>query len=399
MTCHFAAIADDFTGGSDLAGMLAERGVPTVQIFGLRSPEFFDSLRRRYGAAVLSLKSRSIPSQAASQLSVAALGLLRRLEPGQVQFKYCSTFDSTPRGNIGPVTDALMTAMGQARTIAVPALPVNGRTQYQGYLFVGRALLSESALRYHPLNPMTDANLVRWLQQQTERKVGLADLAAVRGGRLKEALEGCEIALVDALDEDDLGRIAEAAVDLPLITGGSGLARHLPRLWGYNGSLPKPERRTGARRTLILSGSCSAATLEQLDRWKEGGGAVLRQERTSEDAVERELGARGVALVASSAPPGERQGDARVIERSFGALAARAVREWGVTDVIVAGGETSGAVVEALDVAAVELTGIVAPGVPSLRAIGEARLSLVLKSGNFGAPDFFRDAMQHLEER
>jgi uncharacterized protein YgbK (DUF1537 family) len=332
-------------------------------------------------------------------LSVAALGLLRRLEPGQVQFKYCSTFDSTPRGNIGPVTDALLTAMGQARTIAVPALPVNGRTQYQGYLFVGRALLSESALRYHPLNPMTDANLVRWLQQQTERKVGLADLAAVRGGRLKEALEGCEIALVDALDEDDLGRIAEAAVDLPLITGGSGLARHLPRLWGYEGSLPKPERRAGARRTLILSGSCSAATLEQLDRWKEGGGAVLRQERTSEDAVERELGARGVALVASSAPPGERQGDARVIERSFGTLAARAVREWGVTDVIVAGGETSGAVVEALDVAAVELTGIVAPGVPSLRAIGEARLSLVLKSGNFGAPDFFRDAMQHLEER
>ena len=203
MPLEFATIADDFTGGSDLAGMLFEQGVRTVQLFGTAGAP---SVSAGTQAVVLSLKSRSVEPDRAVAMTLDALATLRRLDPRQIQFKYCSTFDSTERGNIGPVTEALLTSLDAPFTIAVPALPVNGRTQYLGHLFVQGTLLSESPMRDHPLNPMTDSNLVRFLQKQTAVRVGLIDLATLRRGDMRAAAdrlraEGVRIALVDAIEE------------------------------------------------------------------------------------------------------------------------------------------------------------------------------------------------------
>jgi len=294
--------------------MLFEQGVRTVLLFGAGSvPEGYD-------AAVVCLKTRSIAAGQARALTMEALERLRRHAPRQAQFKYCSTFDSTPEGNIGPVIDELLAAFQAPYTVAVPALPVNGRTQYLGHLFVNGAPLNESPMRHHPLNPMTDANLARWLQRQTERRVGLVALPQVRSGQF--AVEpGIEIAMnVAALGEEELARL-------------EGAAR----------------------------------------------GAI---ERT------------GVALIRSSALPDARvPGAAAALDRGFARLAVRLTPLVG--KLIVAGGETAGAVVDALGVRAVELTGILDPGVPTLRTIEEPSLWLALKSGNFGSRDFFTKALHH----
>ncbi|MCC6586591.1 MAG: four-carbon acid sugar kinase family protein [Bryobacterales bacterium] len=380
--------------------MLFEQGVRIALLFGIGEVP-----AQGYEAAVVCLKTRSAPVEESRRLSRKALERLRSAGARQIQFKYCSTFDSTPKGNIGPVTDELMTALDTSFTIAVPALPVNGRTQYLGHLFVNGLLLSDSPLRTHPLNPMTDSNLVRWLQLQTHRRVGLIGLDAVRSGRL-EAPEGVAIALVDAIADQDLEAIARAFVDLPLITGGSGLAIKLPTVWRERGWLEatsaaglRVSSRPGA---LILSGSCSAATLGQLDAWKQAGGKVISMNVQALgsgeiDALERAalaaIDSEGVALIASSAAPAYRVPEASAaIERAFGDLARRLTPRAG--KVIVAGGETAGAVVEALDIKAVELTAILDPGVPALRSLDERRLGMALKSGNFGSRDFFRKAVE-----
>ncbi|MBI4877741.1 MAG: hypothetical protein HY822_24180, partial [Acidobacteria bacterium] len=281
--CLFAAIADDYTGGADLAGMLFEQGVRTAQVFGLQSEEFFRGLGGRCHAVVLCLKSRSIPARAACRLSLEAYERLRILEPGQVQFKYCSTFDSTPEGNIGPVCEALLERMGQDFTVAVPSLPVNGRTQYLGRLFVGGQLLSETHMRHHPVNPMTDSNLVRHLQTQMRSRAGLVALDAVRAGpeavkaeiaRLRAA--GVAVALVDCVSDEDLGVIARAVAGLPLVTGSSGLGMKLPAVWREQGRWqPAPVRLprlpVSSPGVLVLSGSCSAATLGQLEALRATG--------------------------------------------------------------------------------------------------------------------------------
>ncbi len=416
--CLFAAIADDYTGGSDLAGMLHQGGVRTVQVFGLRDPAFFDRLRGCQ-AVVLSLKSRSIPAREACRQSVDALCRLQRIAPRQIQFKYCSTFDSTKAGNIGPVTDVLMEQLAADFTIAVPALPVNGRTQFLGNLFVGGVPLAESHMRHHPLNPMTDSNLVRHLAAQTARKVGLIGLSDVLGGagQIRAAMararaEGVEIALIDALRDTDLEAIADAAADLPLVTGGSGLGMHLPAVWRARGDLGGAARASAgppeSGPLLILSGSCSAATLRQLDRLRAAGCPVLQVDTESLDrnqldrlaaAAASELRGRGLAAVSSSAPAEARSGGEQIsiaIEQFFGALAGQLVREAGVRRLVVAGGETSGSVVASLDIPAVEITGILDPGVPSLLSLGTPALRLALKSGNFGGDDFFLKANQHL---
>lgn len=397
-TVRFAAIADDFTGGSDLAGMLFGQGVRTVQTFGVPGAEEV-GLIGRYEAVVVSLKTRSVEAGEAVEESLRAWRALEGLRPRQWQFKYCSTFDSTPRGNIGPVAAALMDAMGVGFTIAVPALPVNGRTQYNGHLFVLGELLSESPMRAHPLNPMTDANLVRWLQLQTSKQVGLIPWSVVaRGAEAVRAKarelerEGVGMALVDAITDEDMARIAEAFADAALVTGGSGLAVHLPRLWGVErGAAVEEEPMAG--RTLVLSGSCSRATLEQLAALRETGASVLPYAASREEA-EAALERDGfVAIASSAAPEGRTPGAEREIEWKMAEWARQMVSECGVRRVIVAGGETSGAVVEALGVRAVELTGILDPGVPSLRTLGGEPLALALKSGNFGSRDFFRKAM------
>jgi 3-dehydrotetronate 4-kinase len=397
----FAAIADDFTGGSDLAGMLFAEGVRTVQTFGVPGAEQV-ALMARYDAVVVSLKSRSIEASAAVGESLAAHRALKPLNPRQWQFKYCSTFDSTPQGNIGPVAAALMEASGVKFTIAVPALPVNGRTQYNGHLFVLGELLSESPMRSHPLNPMTDSNLVRWLQLQTQKRTGLIPWSVVsqseaaivaKARELEES--GVAIALVDAITDDDLSRIAEAFAAHPLITGGSGLAMQLPRYWtGERAPILTHAPAKGP--AVILSGSCSSATLVQLDHLRSTGAAVMPYTTPPAEA-DAVLAHGGLVALASSAPPDRRTpGAERDIEQRMGEWARHFVNNCGVRRIVVAGGETSGAVVEALGIRAVELTSILDPGVPALRTIGGAPLSLALKSGNFGSRDFFTKALSHI---
>ncbi len=406
MSLLLGAIADDYTGGADLAGMLAERGVSTVQTFGVPSQETIARIRAGgFRAAVACLKSRSIEANQARALALSALDRLLELEPRQIQFKYCSTFDSTPLGNIGPVTDALMERLGVSFTLAMPALPVNGRTQYLGHLFVNGVLLSESPMSTHPLNPMTDSNLVRWLGMQTPRAVGLIPLPQVQSGRMKP--DG-EIALIDAITNDDLDCIAHGFADLPLVTGGSGWGVALPEVWKQRKLLnlearPEPERTSGG--AVILAGSCSQATLEQVAHLQRSGRCRIvhvKEEDTPEDLysrAHRDLTERGAVAIVSSAPAGKRfpspDAPARV-EALMGGLAALFTAESRVRRLIVAGGETSGAVISALGVEAVEITGTIDPGVPSLRSLDEGRLSLALKSGNFGAPDFFVKALDKI---
>lgn len=427
MSIRFAAIADDVTGGSDLAGMLCEQGVRTLQLFGVPDATLLSGMNGGHDAVVVCLKSRSVPPADAVAMTLEALDRLQVLHPAQVQFKYCSTFDSTREGNIGPVTEALLDRLGVPFTVAVPALPVNGRTQYLGHLFVNGQLLSESPLRHHPLNPMDDPFLVRHLQAQTSRRVGLVPLPIVQAGpeairaefaRLQD--DGIAMALVDAVVESDLDEIAEAVVDLRLITGGSGLARTLPAAWRRRGLLP--ERRGDAIAaaparlgSLVLAGSCSAATLGQLERLEASGCPVLRVDvsrlvnapeveiaRLAQWAIET-VQRHGQAAVRSSTEASQRHGsDAQAssqIEAAFGSLARRLVDEELVGTLIVAGGETSGAVVKALKLAVVEVVTILDPGVPGLRTLGPSPLRLALKSGNFGSPDFFLKAMRPWEAR
>lgn len=409
---RFAVIADDSTGAADLASMLYLAGMPAVLVFGVPEDPAQAAAAASGGAVVAALKTRSVAPEAAVEASLRALRQLLTLRPRQVQFKYCSTFDSTPRGNIGPVTEALLKEMQLACTIAVPALPVNGRTQYLGYLFVEGRLLAESSLRHHPLNPMTDSDLVRWLSLQTRLRVGLVPLSAVLAGpsRIRQALReleggGVRIALVDAVTEENLDAIAEAVEDMPLITGASGISLALARLWHRQGMLPLAPLMpplAPARGVLILAGSCSAATLRQLERWEAGGHSVLRVSEPAQiieaaGRVRAEIRRTGTATVASSAPPPLRlpaPEAAQAFEQAFAALSAQVATEGLVDMIIVAGGETSGAVVKALGVQAARVAGVIAPGVPSLVTL-DGRLRLVLKSGNFGGPDFFDDALRH----
>jgi 3-dehydrotetronate 4-kinase len=405
MNCLLAAVADDFTGGSDLAGMLRERGVRTLLLFGV--PEDAASWRGQYQAVVVCLKTRAAEPAEARRQSVAAVQALQPLWPRQILFKYCSTFDSTPRGNIGPVAEALLEATGANFTAHLPALPVNGRTQYLGHLFVNGELLNESPLRDHPLNPMTDPNLVRWLGLQTRQQVGLLPLKDVRGA-LRERAEdlqasGVTMALVDAVENLDLDLAAEAFADLPLLCGGSGWGVALPAVWRRRGWLEE-QTTTGAGDhasvpTAILAGSCSAMTLRQLRLFSAPQVAVdvpaLQRDREAELARLLAVDARPLVIRSSAEKAAQQEGAAPEIEWLFGELARRLVAERGVRRLIVAGGETSGAVVSALGVAAAEVTRVIAPGVPALRTMGETPLRLVLKSGNFGGEDFFAKAIEN----
>ncbi|HEY6004225.1 MAG TPA: 3-oxo-tetronate kinase [Anaeromyxobacter sp.] len=413
-------IADDFTGATDLAGMLVRAGMRTVQTVGVpaAAPEGVDAI-------VVALKSRTVPAKEAVESSLAALRWLRRAGASRFYFKYCSTFDSTDEGNIGPVADALLAELGAAFTIACPAFPENGRTVFNGHLFVGEVLLSESGMRNHPLTPMTDANLVRVLRRQTRRRVGLVGHAAVAesAARIRERYDelrraGAGIAVVDATSNADLLRIGAASADLPLVTAGSGLALGLVpayaeaglfRLAGRADALP-PSSGFAA----ILAGSCSVATNGQVAAALEAGMPAFRLDpvRLAEDASAAAsavawaapLLPRGPVLVYSTAEPDRvREAQERLGRDRAGALVeealatiARGLVERGVGKLIVAGGETSGAVVSALGVGALRIGPEVVPGVPWTSALGGRPLSLALKSGNFGGPTFFLDAWSKL---
>ena len=424
MALLLGCIADDFTGGTDLAGMLVNAGMRTVQMIGVPHglvPADID-------AVVIALKSRTVAPEIAVAESLAALQWLRAAGARQIYFKYCSTFDSTPRGNIGPVAEALMAALGTDFSIACPAFPANGRTIYKGHLFVGDLLLSESGMRDHPLTPMTDANLVRVLQQQVKGHVGLVEHATVaksdiaireRFAALRDA--GCNLAVVDAISNADLIAIGAACADLSLVTAGSGIALGLPQNFRHAGLLSSDVvadalPATGGPRA-VIAGSCSVVTQGQVAtmraRWpafQVDPMALARGHAVVGEALHwaaRHLEARPVLVYATASPEVvkgvqaqlgvERSGS--LVEDTLSAIATGLVR-LGVGQMIVAGGETAGAVVKALGIHGLRIGPEIDPGVPWTTAITETTvdrpLALALKSGNFGTPDFFLKAWEKL---
>jgi 3-dehydrotetronate 4-kinase len=413
-------IADDFTGATDLASMLVRQGMATVQLIGVPGPEVDPGDAQ---AVVVALKSRTIPVEDAIRQSLAALAWLRGRGAQQILFKYCSTFDSTAEGNIGPVSEALLEALGADLTIACPALPENGRSVYQGHLFVGAQLLSDSHMRHHPLTPMTDSNLVAVLQRQSRAPVGLLPYAvvdrgpaAIRAGLADLRARGIRQAIADAVSERHLIDLGAGAADLPLVTGGSGIAMGLPANFRRQGKLDESEPADALPHVeghaAILSGSCSAATLAQVEQHRAAGRLAMALDpvKLAEDGAEvghalafaeRHMG-QGPILFSSSAPPEEvariqaRLGRGRagaVVEAAMAAI-ARGLVEQGVRRLVIAGGETAGAVVDGLGVKALKIGPPIDPGVPWTLSLGSPELLLALKSGNFGAPDFFIKAFE-----
>jgi uncharacterized protein YgbK (DUF1537 family) len=415
------AVADDMTGATDLCNTLVAGGMRTVQMIGV--PDKKEPIPDA-DAVVVALKSRTAPPARAVAASLEAQDWLKAAGAKQFFFKYCSTFDSTPRGNIGPVADAMLARAKGKITIACPAFPTNGRTVFRGHLFVGDVLLSNSGMRNHPLTPMTDADLVAVLGAQTPYPVGLVRWetvqqgpAAIRAGLAELQKRGVRHAIVDAVSDADLIAIGRACADLKLVTGGSGIAMGLPANFRASGALgrrKRADRLLPARgHAAVLAGSCSEATLGQIaamkksapafhiDAAKLGGKADLAKEAL--DWAKLRLGEAPV-LIYASAPPAEvakaqrkhgRDKAGRLVERALAKVAAGLVQA-GVGKLVLAGGETSGAAVKALGVQALMIGGEIDPGVPWTMSLGEKPLHLALKSGNFGAPDFFTKAFKVL---
>jgi uncharacterized protein YgbK (DUF1537 family) len=408
-------IADDLTGATDLAIMLTRAGMRTLQV--MEVPDAGSTSLAGYDAIVVALKTRTCPVGEAIELSLASARALQALGARQLFFKYCSTFDSTDAGNIGPVAEALLAHVGGDLALACPAFPTNRRTVYMGNLFVGDVPLAESPMKDHPLTPMRDSNLVRVLQRQTKGKVGLVAYPVVAKGRaaIAEAFTaaracGERFIIVDAITDRDLVEMGAAAADMPLITGGSGVALGLPANFIAKGLMQAAD---AARvlvapkgRAAILAGSCSEATRGQVEAAKLADLstfaidplALAAGTLTCDDIMRWARGqpmAKPI-LIYSSAEPAVvaavqarlgREAAGHLVERQMASVARELVAA-GFTRLIVAGGETSGAVVNGLGVTALEIGPEIDPGVPWTRAVGH-ELVLALKSGNFGAPDFF----------
>lgn len=405
-------IGDDFTGSSDLANTLAKGGMRTVQYTGVPTMPAKPEVQ----AGVVALKSRSIDPDEAVRLSLDALKWLKAQGCKQFFFKYCSTFDSTDAGNIGPVADALAEALNAHKVIVCPAFPGAGRSIYQGYLFVKDKLLNESGMENHPLTPMKDANLRRLMAAQSQNSVGLlpaeivfAGAEAIRARLEKEQQSGNRMIVVDALRDEDLIQIGTAAKGLPLVTGGSGVAMGLPANFGC---VPTPVPwRSQKGKAAILSGSCSTATRGQIEHHLKNNqgliidaAKVINGEQTPEDVAKWLVETDGLPIAYSSANPSEvtriqnkfgSEIAATALETFFGQTAILAV-ELGVQRLLTAGGETSGAVVESLDFSTLEIGPEIDPGVPALRA--NESLVIALKSGNFGSVDYFEKAAKLLGE-
>ncbi len=411
-------IADDFTGATDLAAMLVKEGMRTVQVIGVPAP---GEAAPDADAIVVALKSRTAPARDAVAWSLEALAWLRGAGCRQFFFKYCSTFDSTERGNIGPVADALVEALGCGFALACPAFPANGRSVFQGHLFVGAALLNESGMEHHPLTPMTDANLVRVLSRQTDATVGLVPFAVVEQGpaAIRRAMTGLKeqgrrYAIVDAVTDQHLRDIGTAAAGHALITGGSGVAIGLPQNFRDAGALPPQEdsaRLPAAEgHAAVLVGSCSRATAFQiasardhaptleLDALATPDAAALAQQAL--DWADGRLGTVPVVISASASADKVAALQAQLGRGAAGALVEEALAliaeglvARGVRKMVVAGGETSGAVVQRLGVQRLRIGAEIDPGVPWTYGEGSGpAMHLALKSGNFGARDLFLKA-------
>ncbi|MGV0743068.1 3-oxo-tetronate kinase [Mycolicibacterium sp. XJ870] len=398
-------IADDYTGGTDVAAALRRQGLRTVLLFGAPGE---GALVQECDAVVVALKSRALDAEAAVTMSLAAHHWLTSVAGAPtVYFKYCSTFDSTAAGNIGPVADALLDAAGTTMTIVCPATPEHGRTVYQGHLFVADQLLSESSMRHHPLTPMTDSSLPRLMAGQSPHPVRLLGWQEVRrgGAVVADALrraadDGIRHVVFDALDDEDLLTIVGAIADMPVITGAAGLAGAIGRVIADHDQTEAASEPllAPAGASVVFAGSCSKTTLEQVAQARARFASLRLDPRaaaTPADLFEparawllEHLGDEPV-MIYSSAPATERgpadPGIADQLEATMGALAKAAVAA-GARRVVVAGGETSGAVVDALDVKSVVVDAEADRGVPWC-STSDHRISLLLKSGNFGQPD------------
>jgi len=421
---YLGCIADDFTGGTDVASMLTRHGLRTIQTIGVPR----SSLANEVDAIVVALKSRTIPPDEAVQQSLQALQYLLSIGCKQIYFKYCSTFDSTDRGNIGPVTDALMSALGTGFTIACPAFPENKRTIYKGYLFVGDVLLNESGMQNHPLTPMRAPNLVRVLQRQTSRKVChiSSDVVAAGSEAIRSSYEILqmnegEIAIVDALGPEDILSIGQACYAMPLVTAGSGVALGIAADLIHRGIITRNDAAASLPPVIgkqaIIAGSCSLATQQQVAYAKSHGIpafsidplAISGGEPIVQRAIEwaKPKFATGPILFYATANQEqvksvqkelgtERAG--AIVEDALAAIAKALVEEYGVTQLIVAGGETSGAVVKALQIDQLRIGPMIAPGVPWTQSMGNKHINLALKSGNFGTVDLFLSAWRLLTD-
>ena len=412
-------IADDFTGATDLANNLVRAGMRVVQTIGVPNAP----LSAEVDAVVVALKSRTIAPQDAIGQSLQALQWLQGQGAQQIYFKYCSTFDSTAQGNIGPVTEALMHALQTDFTIATPAFPDNGRTVFKGYLFVGDVLLNESGMQHHPLTPMVDANLVRVMQAQCKSKVGLLSHKTIAQGTASIGQEitnlkqqGVRIAIVDAVSNDDLMRLGPALKGMPLVTAGSGVAIGLPQNFGLS---PTPQASVLPKASglqAVVSGSCSQATNRQVANFKASGRPTflidpLHLKGSWEDLVQEALAwaqghlATGPVLVYSTATPESVQAvqselgveaAGHQVEQALAAI-ARGLLQQGVHQLVLAGGETSGACVQALSIEQLQIGPQIDPGVPWCHAhTPMGGVHITLKSGNFGTDDFFTKAFTFL---
>jgi len=420
MTTALGCIADDFTGATDLAGLLARSGVRVSLRIGVPSEPPADPA----AFEVIALKSRTAPVGEAVAETRAALKWLQAAGARRFFWKYCSTFDSTAEGNIGPVAEALMADLGTDQTIYCPAFPENGRSIFMGNLFVGRQPLAESPMKDHPLTPMRDSNLVRLLEPQVTRPVGLADrLTVARGPQaLRAELEalkaqGVAHVVVDAVANEDLAVIAEACRDMPLMTGGSAVAMPLPALYLADGTLSADAPRAEAPRldtgTIVLSGSCSAMTNKQVADYTSRGVPAFQldplalAEHGPQEALDwlaqQDLD-KAPLIYATANPDSVRAaqeklgiaGAGEIVEATLSTCAV-AARDRGARRVIVAGGETSGAVTKALGVSQLDIGTEIAPGVPWTYCQSDGhQIALTLKSGNFGTETFFSDAQERL---
>jgi len=412
---RLGVIADDFTGATDIASFLVQNGLTTIQFNGIPASEEMTEAQ----AIVISLKSRSCPADQAVSQSLAALAWLQKQGCERFYFKYCSTFDSTAQGNIGPVTDALLNALGETQTVICPALPVNGRTVYQGYLFVGDQLLSDSGMRHHPVTPMQDSNLMRLMTSQATGKAGLIAAAQIDQGAesVRQALDqlaeqGISYVVTDTLHQGHLLTLGEALSDRRLVTGGSGLAIGLARQWATAETDAEAEQagRPRGDRAVVLSGSCSQMTNRQVAAYRQLAPACeVEIEHCLEDAegyarqlcdwVEANSHQTMAPLLFATADAQQlqviqqrygAQRSSEAVEQLFAAV-TRELKQRGWQRFIVAGGETSGVVAQSLGVTAFHIGPTISPGVPWVRDIHQP-LSLALKSGNFGDEDFFRRA-------
>jgi 3-dehydrotetronate 4-kinase len=408
-------IGDDFTGSSDLGNTLTKAGMRVTQYVGVPGGPASPDVE----AGIVALKSRSIPPADAVKLSLDALAWLRAQGCTQFLFKYCSTFDSTPEGNIGPVAEALADALDARQVLVCPAFPATGRSIYQGHLFVTDRLLSESGMQNHPLTPMTDPDIRRWLGYQVKGSVGHIPAQIVSQGanatrtRMQaEDAAGHRLLVADAITDTDLITLGQAAADLPLLTGGSGIAMGLPGNFRDKGLLSAQDSAWigQAGRAVILSGSCSNATRAQVAQHAKANPVrevtadqVMAGDVTAQGLADWSLAQQDVPLIYTSADPAVvaaaqalfgKDTVAEKIEAMFAEL-ARALVKGGITRLVTAGGETSGAVVEGLGLSALQIGPEIDPGVPMIRA--SDKLVLALKSGNFGGPDFFARAAAMME--